>query len=179
MKKRKQRSPNGIDFKAAKKLVRDRNDATDLLQLQTGMYVAKRHNRVIRECGRRGITKRHELARYLKVSTSVLHKWFRTIKEFRRAYFKGIDEASIEIEQALVKRAKGYNVPVKETRVEDHPTFGKKTVVTRTVHHVAGDVAAQKFFLRNRAAKRWNVDKGIPTKTMNLDIHLDASDKEA
>ena len=143
------------------------------------MYLAPRHNRIAHVCGRKGVISRTEIARLCRVTTGTVANWFKFVPAFRKAYLQGIDEASIDVEQALVKRAKGYNQKIKEVRIEHGGVAGVRKIITKKVIHVAGDVAAQKFFLRNRKSKRWNVDKGIITKSMNLDIHLDASDKDA
>ena len=57
----------------------------------------------------------------------------------------------IQVENALLKRALGYDYT--EEKVEVSEKDGRK--VTQTVKHVAPDTTAQIFWLKNRRPDRW------------------------
>ena len=155
----------------------EKENRRDILLLERSGYLPRRHDRVAYECGRRGVTKTKEIAAICNVKPQAIRMWLRQRLSFRAHYLKGIDAASLNVEQALVKRALGYNVRQTEVRRESGVN-GVTKVVTKKVMHVPADVQAQKFFLKNRQVGRWNREKSVPTKSMNLDIRLDASDKE-
>ena len=70
-----------------------------------------------------------------------------------------------KIERAVLKRAEGYQIPLKKTyklkRVSYDPTTGKKIseeeVLETSIEdvHVPGDLRAGAYFLNNRAPDRW------------------------
>ena len=60
----------------------------------------------------------------------------------------------IEVENALLKRALGYDYT--EERVERSHEGGKKSIKTvQTVKHIPPDTTAQIFWLKNRRPDRW------------------------
>ena len=70
-----------------------------------------------------------------------------------------------KIERAVLKRAEGYQIPLKKTyklkRVSYDPTTGKKISEEEVLEtgieevHVPGDLRAGAYFLNNRAPDRW------------------------
>lgn len=69
------------------------------------------------------------------------------------------------VERAVVRRATGYQVPLKKTfkvkRVTYDPTTGKKIAEEEVLElgmeevHVPGDLRAAAYYLNNRAPERW------------------------
>ena len=70
-----------------------------------------------------------------------------------------------KIERAVLRRAEGYQIPLKKTyklkRVSYDPTTGKKIAEEEVLEqgieevHVPGDLRAGAYFLNNRAPDRW------------------------
>jgi len=117
-------------------------------------------------CREKGYTDKN-LAVYFKVSEATIYNWKREFLEFLESIKKGKDEFdSREVEQALLKRAKGYTYveTTRELQGDDEEIIDEESeisiqtlVVTKKVHkHIAADVKAQIFWLKNRQPQRWS-----------------------
>jgi hypothetical protein len=152
---------------------------TDVLRLSKGnvVYMANRHNKIARAASIAGVTSVSALARLCNVPVTACARWLEKHLDFRRAFEMGIDAKVIEVEAALARRAIGYDTTTVTKRTEVDRVTGQKRKVkeVRTIH-VPGEVAAQKMFLENRRTKRWTKSRGVPTKSMNVEIKLDATD---
>lgn len=92
-----------------------------------------------------------EIARNCGCAASTLYDWKAKYPEFSEALKKGKEVADYEVENALFKRAVGYDF--QEKRIEDSDKDGRKEVyITK---HVPGDVTAQIFWLKNRRPDKW------------------------
>lgn len=81
--------------------------------------------------------------------------WKRRYPEFREAIEESLEEKVHKVEDALFKRAIGYEAT--ETVVEEIQTDkGSRIVKRKTKKQIAGDVTAQKFFLTNRNPSQWS-----------------------
>lgn len=96
---------------------------------------------------------------------------------------KGKAPVDIEVENALLKRALGYDYEEKITEVEEVPT-GKfdavgnpimktKRHIKTTTRHVPADVGAMIFWLKNRRAEQWKDKPETPVSTEAIE-RLDA-----
>ncbi len=109
------------------------------------------------------------LAKLFNVSKASITAWKRRYPEFKVAIKEGKDIFDVEVvEAALLKRALGYtyNEVIKELDLDQNKLVNKKKIR----RHVAPDVKAQIFWLRNRNRERWpdtkkldsNVNVGLP-----------------
>jgi len=88
-----------------------------------------------------------QIAEKIGIACSTLYAWQNTYSEFSEALKKGKEVADIEVENALFKRAIGYEVD--ETTTEDG-------VITKIVRkHIQPEVGAIAFWLKNRKPKVW------------------------
>lgn len=152
---------------------------TDVLRLtkRKSIYMANRHNKIARGASLAGVTAVSALARLCNINPTVCAKWLEKYPDFRKAFETGINTKAMEVEAALVKRALGYEYTTVVNRTEvDKVTGHKRKVKEVKTCHVPGDVAAQRIFLENRRTKRWTKSRGVPTKSMNVEIKLDATD---
>ena len=95
-----------------------------------------------------------QIAAKMGISTKTLYEWKKTYSNICEALKRGKEVVDIEVENALLKRALGYEYT--EERVEVSKENGKKSVkTTQTVKHVSPDVTAQIFWLKNRRPDRW------------------------
>lgn len=103
--------------------------------------------------------------------------------EISEAIKKGKAPVDFEVENALLKRALGYDYEEKTTEVEEVPT-GKydevgnpimkmKRHIKTVTRHVPGDPAAQIFWLKNRKPDRWRDKPEIPVSAEAIE-RLDA-----
>ena len=79
-----------------------------------------------------------QIAARIGITTSTLYDWKNKYSEFSEALKRGKEVVDIEVENALLKRALGYDYT--EERVERSQDGGKKSVKTvQTVKHIPPD----------------------------------------
>lgn len=93
-----------------------------------------------------------QIAHNMGITFQTLYKWQGKYSELREALKKGKEVVDREVENALLKRAMGYEtVEEVEEPVEDKETGEVQMRVTKRVKkQVAPDVTAQIFWLKNR-----------------------------
>lgn len=93
-----------------------------------------------------------QIAHNMGITFHTLYKWQDKYSELREALKKGKEVVDREVENALLKRAMGYEtVEEVEEPVEDKETGEVQMRVTKRVKkQVAPDVTAQIFWLKNR-----------------------------
>lgn len=99
---------------------------------------------------REGLTDEH-LAKKMGITTSTLYEWKKKYSEISEALKKGKELVDIQVENALLKRALGYEF--NERRVEKSDKDGVKVV--KIIKHIPPDTTAQIFWLKNRRPDRW------------------------
>ena len=105
-----------------------------------------------------------QIANNMGVRRETLYDWKKKHPNISNALKKGKEVVDIEVENALLKRALGYEYT--EEKVEISEKDGKKVV--QTVKHVAPDTTAQIFWLKNRRPDRWRSEpreSGSATQT--------------
>ena len=105
---------------------------------------------LLRGWARDGLTM-EQIAKNCGVSLSTLKDWRNKFPAISAALKKGRDLADIEVENALYRRAVGYEY--EEVRIKEDSDGGvERTVTTK---HVSPDVGAAAFWLKNRRSKIW------------------------
>ena len=124
---------------------------------------------LIEAWARNGLTD-EQIAHNMGISKATLYNYKRDHLDILEALKKGKEVVDIQVENALLKRALGYQykeVKTEEYETEDGP--GKR--VTTTVKEVAPDTTAQIFWLKNRKPDVWrdkqNVELSGEIKTNN------------
>lgn len=104
-----------------------------------------------------------QIATKIDVSTSTLYDWKKKYPEISEALKRGKEVVDTEVENALLKRALGYEYEEMTTeRVWDAESESHMMAVTkRVIKHVAPDVTAAIFWLKNRKPKDWRDKKEI------------------
>ncbi len=98
-----------------------------------------------------------QLADKIGIAASTLYEWKKKYSEISEALKKGKEVVDIQVENALLKRAMGFDYL--EERIETSDKDGVKVV--QTLKHVPGDTTAQIFWLKNRRPDNWR-DKPEP-----------------
>ena len=115
-----------------------------------------------------------QIAHNMGITRKTLYDWKAKYGDICNALKKGKDVVDTQVENALLKRALGYDY--QEQRIEVSEKDGKKVI--QTTKHVAPDVGAAAFWLKNRRPDKWR-DKPVPDKTdkpqNNLFDQLEAS----
>ncbi len=92
-----------------------------------------------------------QIAENVGISVRTLYRWKIQHCQICHALKKGKDIADREIENALFKRAKGYDFT--ETRIKKKGgVVVEETVIAK---HIPGDTTAQIFWLKNRKPEYW------------------------
>lgn len=99
---------------------------------------------------RNGLTD-EQIANNMGISRSTLFEWRKNNQDISNALKKGKEVVDIEVENALLKRALGYTITLKEQKVDKDGCIHdlQKDV------HIPGDTTAQIFWLKNRKPKIW------------------------
>ena len=87
-----------------------------------------------------------QLAKKMGISPSTLYAWKDKFSEISEALKQGKEVVDIKVENALLKRALGYEF--QEERVERSDKDGLKII--QSIKHIPPDVTAQIFWLKNR-----------------------------
>lgn len=82
-----------------------------------------------------------QIAHNIGISRGTLYDWKKAYPDISNALKRGKDVVDIEVENALLKRALGYEYT--EERVEISDKDGRKVI--QTTKHVAADTTAQIF----------------------------------
>ena len=107
----------------------------------------------LQEWGKKGLT--NSLIAYnIGISERTLYTWINEHKEISVNLQLGKDLADKEIENALYKRALGYEINEEKTYIEENNGKIKKRKEI-TTKHIPGNVTAQICWLRNRKRKEW------------------------
>lgn len=111
---------------------------------------------------RDGLTKA-QIAHNMGISMSTLCEWQNRFSEFSEALKKGREVADILVENAMFKRAVGYEYEEVTTEIRKVPykkkdgTWGERDQkhVKKTTKMVIPDTTAQIFWLKNRKPDIW------------------------
>jgi hypothetical protein len=104
-----------------------------------------------------------QIARNCRISRQTLNEWRNTYPAISDALKKGKEVVDIEVENALLKRALGYEYT--ETMVEQSEN-GFKT--RKTKKFVPPDVTAQIFWLKNRRPEVWREKQVVEVSEESL-----------
>jgi hypothetical protein len=96
-----------------------------------------------------------QIAAKMGVCRTTLYDWYNRYPDILNAVKKGKEPVDVEVENALLKRALGYDYEETITEVEDLGGGKTRKHVKRVTRHVAGDTTAQIFWLKNRPPDRW------------------------
>lgn len=117
-----------------------------------------------------------QLAEKMGVGTRTLYDWKERFPQISQALKRGKEVVDIQVENALLKRALGYEYT--EERIEVSEKDGRKVV--QTVKTVPPDTTAQIFWLKNRRPDKWREKQveGAPAAIQTEDDALTESLKE-
>lgn len=99
-----------------------------------------------------------QLAEKMGINPSTLYDWKNRHPEISNSLKKGKEVVDIQVENALLKRALGYDY--QEQRIEKSEKDGTKII--QTIKHVPADTIAQIFWLKNRRPDKWRDKPEVP-----------------
>lgn len=121
-----------------------------------------------------------QIAKNMGISEATLYNYKNKYPEIRQALQKGKEVVDIEVENALFKKAIGYNTTVQKAFKLKDIIYenGKKVSETERIEyaeeeiHIPADTTAQIFWLKNRRKAQWR-DKVEYEKTQDIQkIHI-------
>lgn len=111
---------------------------------------------------RNGLTD-EQIAKNLGIAVSTLNDYKNKYPEFMESLKRGKEVIDIEVENALLKRALGYQYnEVTKELCKDKETGKEELVVTKVItKEVIPDTTAQIFWLKNRKPEEWRDRKEV------------------
>ena len=107
------------------------------------------------ECWARDGVIDKDIARKLGVSYASLRNYKKQHLALLAALKKGKEVIDYEVENALLKRAKGYEYEEIKTSIEKGINNKENKKIEKVTKHVPPDVTAQIYWLKNRKMKEW------------------------
>ena len=111
-----------------------------------------------------------QISRNMGIGTTTLYRWKEKFKEIREALKRGKEVVDREVENALLKRALGYEYTETTREAVKNPDSGdiEMRVTKEVTKKVIPDTTAQIFWLKNRRPDKWR-DKPAYEDTSELD----------
>lgn len=106
-----------------------------------------------------------QIAKNIGIHPSTIYDWKKKYPEIAEALKRGKEVIDRQVENALLKRALGYEYIEKKTKISDDGIEK-----TETIKQVVPDTTAQIFWLKNRKPEKWR-DKQDIEHTGNMDIN--------
>lgn len=96
-----------------------------------------------------------QIAHNIGINPSTLYDWQKKYPEIAKALKKGKEVIDRQVENALLKRAIGYEYEEKKV-VQEKDKNGKDRIrIEKTTKMISPDVTAQIFWLKNRKPAEW------------------------
>lgn len=117
---------------------------------------------------RNGLTD-EQIAHNMGAAVGTLYAWKQKYPEISEALKRGKEVVDIEVENVLLQRARGYDYEevTRELRYDKETETERMVVVKRVKKHMAPDVTAIIFWLKNRLPEDWRDKKDV---NMQADI---------
>ena len=115
-----------------------------------------------------------QISNNIGIHESTFYRWQSMYSDIREAIKKGKEVVDFEVENALLKRALGYEKEKTLTYLKDDGTGQKTKHVEVTKEHVPPDPTAMIFWLKNRKPNEWNERHNI-NHTGNINYRTDFS----
>ena len=96
-----------------------------------------------------------QVAKNMGISKTTLYDWMNKYPAISDAVKKGKQPVDFEVENALLKRALGYEIEETNTFITMNSKGEKVQKVNKTKKHIAPDATAAIFWLKNRRPDKW------------------------
>lgn len=108
----------------------------------------------IEQWAREGLTD-EQIARKMGINRATYYDWLKKYPDISDAVKNGKAPVDIQVENALLKRALGYEYEEVVTEIIELPGGGHRKQVRKTTKQVVPDTTAQIYWLNNRRPDRW------------------------
>ena len=96
-----------------------------------------------------------QVAKNMGISKTTFYDWMNKYPAMSDSVKKGKQPVDFEVENALLKRALGYEIEETNTFITMNSKGEKVQKVTKTKKHIAPDATAAIFWLKNRRPDKW------------------------
>ena len=96
-----------------------------------------------------------QVAKNMGISKTTFYDWMNKYPAISDAVKKGKQPVDFEVENALLKRALGYEIEETNTFITMNSKGEKVQKVNKTKKHIAPDATAAIFWLKNRRPDKW------------------------
>jgi hypothetical protein len=108
-----------------------------------------------------------QIAHNMGIGYSTFREWLAKFPALAAALKKGKAPVDIEVENALLKRALGYECEETTTEIFEMPDGSSRKHIRKTLKHIPPDTTAQIFWLKNRKPGRWRDKIEAPPEAGN------------
>lgn len=135
-------------------------------------YNSKLHPKLVEQCYSNKMTN-SEAAEYMEIALSTLHEWKNKYKEFSDAIERGKNKVDDEVENALLKKALGYEENAiklfhNQGEVIEHPY----------VERFQPDFQSIRMWLHNRRRDKWSEKHDFNLSGELNIMHIDSQDEK-
>lgn len=109
-----------------------------------------------------------QISHNIGIHPSTLYDWQKKYPEIAEALKKGKEVIDRQVENALLKRALGYEYEEVKQIIEKDEKGRDRKRIEKTIKHVVPDTAAQIFWLKNRKPHEWRDKREIETNEEEL-----------
>lgn len=110
----------------------------------------------------------NEIAENIGISRSTYYAWLNKHRDISDSIKKGQEQMIVNVENALYKRAIGYEYTEKKVKIQENH-LGSTTIREQVVKDVAPDVGAAIFILKNRSDGKWRDKREYDMSTDSVD----------
>ena len=103
-----------------------------------------------------------QIAHNMGISYSTFRDWCNKFPALLASLKKGKAPVDLEVENALLKRALGYEYEEDTTEIMEQPDGSQRKHVKRTKKMVIPDTLAQIYWLNNRRPDKWRDKVDVP-----------------
>ena len=98
-----------------------------------------------------------QIAKNMGICRDTLIQWKKRFPDISDTLKKGKDVVDVEVENSLLKRAKGCTVVEETQELMINPDTGKRELITtkKVIKEIPPDTTAQIFWLKNRRPDLW------------------------
>lgn len=109
------------------------------------------------------------ICKKIGIGARTFYEWMERFPQMAQAIKKGKAPVDIQVENALLKKALGYEYEETITEVEELAGGHQKKHIRKVLKHCPPDTTAQIFWLKNRRPDRWR-DKVEQVQTVGNEL---------
>lgn len=121
-----------------------------------------------------------QIAYNIGINVGTLYEWIKKFNELNEALKKGKEVIDRQVENALLKKALGYEYTEVKEYIEKTDDGKTRKKIEKTTKHISGDTTAQIFWLKNRKPKEWRDKQEMNFEDNgNINITINTEEKES